>query len=193
MSEDSGSSWLYFDGANWISASPCTAPAYSNCSTATQINLGITTFPTSTDQIMFKAYLASDGSQLVILDNVKIGWGDTSGGTGFATFGTFTSSAFDTGASSSFNIIEWSDSIPACSPVCTIQTQLRTAPDAGGSPGAWTSWFGASGADTFFTDKIGTVMPTALNFNQWMQYRVELAGDGLDTPILNDITVNYTP
>jgi hypothetical protein len=71
--------------------------------------------------------------------------------------------------------------------------QLRTAPDAGGSPGAWSAWYGAAGAGTYFTNSSETLISSDLNFGQWLQYRVELAGDGVSTPTLSDITVNYTP
>ena len=71
--------------------------------------------------------------------------------------------------------------------------QIRTASDAGGSPGAWSSWSGAAGAGTYFTDPAGTIISADLNFDQWIQYRVELIGDGLDTPILAEVKINYTP
>jgi len=32
-----------------------------------------------------------------------------------------------------------------------------------------------------------------LNNNQWLQYRAEFIGDGADTPVLEDVTINYLP
>ncbi|MFA6410428.1 MAG: hypothetical protein WCW26_02515 [Candidatus Buchananbacteria bacterium] len=113
--------------------------------------------------------------------------------TGYAPFGFFLSSAFDTGSPSSFNILSWDQIIPACSPACEIKLQLRTAPDAGGFPGSWTDWFGQTGSGSYFTNPTGTLLPLNLNFNQWVQYRVELTGDGNNTPVLNQIKINYTP
>ncbi len=113
------------------------------------------------------------------------------GGGGFETAGSLQSSAFDMGNASPVQVIEWDETIPSCSPACTIQFQVRTAPDASGSPGTWTNWYGAGGDGTYFTAASGTRIPVDLNGNQWVQYRVELAGDGLDTPILEEVRVSY--
>jgi len=90
-------------------------------------------------------------------------------------------------------VIEWDETIPACTPACTVKFQVRTAPDAAGVPGIWTAWYGASGAGTYFTNATGTVISTDLNDNLWLQYRAELAGDAMDTPILSEVRLNYTP
>jgi hypothetical protein len=71
--------------------------------------------------------------------------------------------------------------------------QVRTAPDSAGSPGSWSAWYGSTGPSSYFTDNSAGLLPVALNFNQWVQYRVELAGDGNDTPIFEEVRINYTP
>lgn len=105
--------------------------------------------------------------------------------------GTLVSSAYDMGDASSLHAIEWTEQIPTCTPECAITFQIRTAPDSSGSPGTWTSWYGASGLGTYFTESTGSIIPSALNGNQWMQYQFELQGDGSNTPILEDVTIGY--
>lgn len=109
----------------------------------------------------------------------------------FVETGYLVSSAFDMGNNSSAQVVEWDETIPTCSPVCQIRSQIRTAPDTGGSPGDWTDWYGASGSGTYFTTAKGTSIPLDLSGKQWAQYRTELIGDGLNTPVLQEIRVNY--
>jgi len=188
LSDDDGSTWQYWNGSGWASAGA------ANYNTATAINTNIAEFSTSTGQILFKAFLESDGSQLVQLDHIIIGYGEQAGGGGgggFASSGFLISSAFDMGDSSPVQVVKWNQTVPACSPTCSIQLQVRSAPDSGGSPGTWTSWYGSGGAGTYFTVATGTIASTDLNDNQWVQYRAEFVGDGSDTPVLEDVTVNY--
>ncbi|NQV88132.1 MAG: prepilin-type N-terminal cleavage/methylation domain-containing protein [Parcubacteria group bacterium] len=343
LSDDSGSTWQYWDGSAWSAVSLAT-----DYNTATDINTNIGTFDVTAEKILFKAFLESDGSQQVQLDNINIGFSpassawtfntwnkgsgevtptgtrQTSGGnpTGYAdidipsnakndevggfwqqtievanngdtltceldwkvfdwvaadgvddsqlyvfldstsgdpsigteiwssgilsgtsgwtgvsfdcsaaastagtyyikiaqwldtanaqdtgpitigyddvginssasayqTSGSFVSSAFDMSDASPVQVIEWDETKPANT---DIQVQVRTAPDSGGSHGTWTDWFGISGASTFFSNHFGSLIPIDLNGNQWVQYRVDLSGDGSDTPILEEIRVNY--
>ncbi|MCK5591232.1 MAG: hypothetical protein KAI72_04680, partial [Candidatus Pacebacteria bacterium] len=66
LSDDGGVNWKYWDGANWVNA----GAADSN--TASIINTNIGTFPVTNEQIVFKAFLSSDGNQLVTLDNIEV-------------------------------------------------------------------------------------------------------------------------
>ena len=101
---------------------------------------------------------------------------------------TLTSSSFNMTDSSPVQIIEWDETEPSN---CDIELQLRTAPDSSGSPGTWTNWYGSSGSGSYFTNNAGTLISVDLNDNQWMQYRVELSTDGVDTPILKETRINY--
>ena len=188
LSSDGGINWQYWDGGAWATAGP------TNYNTATVVNSNISSFTTSTGSFLFKAFLESNGTQLVQLDNVRIGWGEAvGGGSGFATFGYFMSSAYNMSppaGGSPVQILNWSETNPGCSG-CDVKMQLRVAPDSGGTPGTWGSWYGASGVDTYYTDPMAILLPTALNWKQWVQYRAELSGDGVSTPILSDVTVNY--
>jgi len=66
LSSDNGTSWKYWNGA-W---SPATSSSTANI--ATDINTNIPTFTTSTNQILWRAFLSSNGSQQVILSSVTI-------------------------------------------------------------------------------------------------------------------------
>ncbi|MDA2936198.1 hypothetical protein MYX06_03195 [Patescibacteria group bacterium AH-259-L05] len=109
----------------------------------------------------------------------------------YAENGWLISSAFDMGNTSPVQVIAWDQIIPTCSPSCEVRFQLRTAPDASGSPGTWTSWYGATGAGSYFTNANGTIVSADINGNQWVQYRAELIGDGLNTAVLQEVRINY--
>ena len=121
------------------------------------------------------------GSQLntVAMSSSLLGWAGGNTGTIikftrsalYQTSGTLTSSAFNMSDASPVQVIEWDETLPSCSPACTIKFQVRTAPDASGTPGVWTSWYGATGAGTYFTNHYGTLISTDLNGNRWVQYR----------------------
>ncbi|KKQ40555.1 MAG: hypothetical protein US58_C0017G0001 [Candidatus Magasanikbacteria bacterium GW2011_GWA2_37_8] len=68
LTGDNGSTWKYWTGSTWDTAGA------TNYNIATDINTNISTFATSSNQIKFKAFLSSNGTQQVILDNVAIGY-----------------------------------------------------------------------------------------------------------------------
>lgn len=186
LSDDDGSTWKYWNGLSWVTA------GVADYNTASVVNTNISEFSTSTTGITFKAFLESDGAQLVQLNKVRIGWEEGSGSEGgYTMVGYIISSAFNMSDISPVQVIDWDQTIPSCSPICSITLQLRTAPDSGGSPGTWTSWYGVAGVGTYFTNNTGTLVPTVLNGNQWVQYRVDLAGDGSHTPVLDEVRVDY--
>jgi hypothetical protein len=120
-------------------------------------------------------------------DSSKITISGPSAG-GYESSGTYTSSWLDMTNNSPVQIISWSETVPGG---CDIRLQVQTAPDSGGSPGVPTGWYGASGAGTYFTDPLGTIIPAIINGNQWVQYKAELTGDGISTPILEEVVINY--
>lgn len=110
--------------------------------------------------------------------------------------GFFISSAFNTGTSSVFNVIEWDQISPACFPACEAKLQIQTAPDNAGSPGAWSStWCGPEGEDgdetDYFTYNKGELIHLDHNGKQWIRYKAILTGDGTDTPTLEEVRINY--
>lgn len=66
LSQDGGSIWLYWNGSKWSSAGS------NNYNTATEIDAQLAYFPTRSDQILFRAFLSSDGDNDVELDAVSI-------------------------------------------------------------------------------------------------------------------------
>ncbi len=183
LSDNDGSTWQYWNGVAWTTAGG------SNYNIATDINTNISTFPTSTGKLMVKAFLSSNGSQLVELDNVRVGWGEGSS-SGYASTAYFISSAYNMSNSSPVQILSWNEDVGGCA-TCDVKLQLRVAPDSGGSPGVWSGWYGVGGLGTYYADPAKTLLSTTLNWRQWVQYRAELIGDGVGTPIFRDMTVNY--
>src|SRR3989344_119517 len=191
LSDNNGSTWQYWNGSSW------TAAGLSQYNTASLVNTNIGAFTTSSGQISFRAFLASDGSQQVQLSNVKIGWGQDASEGGYETSALLTSSAFPMTAvateQASVAILEWDEVIPSCTPSCQLQLQVRTAPDASGSPGSWSDWYGNSGSGSYFTNPLGTVLSVDLNDARWAEYRALFTGDGNDTPVLTEVRLQYLP
>jgi hypothetical protein len=69
ISDDDGVSWQYWNGSAWTVASND-----ANSNSASVINTNIITFPTTAGKIKWKAFLVSNGSQLVVLDNIAVGY-----------------------------------------------------------------------------------------------------------------------
>lgn len=112
--------------------------------------------------------------------------------TAYVLSGTYESSQFNTGATKSFNVLEWNwaKSNASCSG-CTLSIEVSSAPDVGGSPGTWTLWQGPYSVSA--TGDARQLLPTVLNGNRWVRYRVTFNGDGTDSPILSEIKINYQP
>ncbi len=68
LSNDSGATWLYYYDSGWTTSDG----TYSQSNTAEEINDNISTFPTGDGNFLFKAFLHSDGFQLVQLDNIEV-------------------------------------------------------------------------------------------------------------------------
>ncbi len=114
----------------------------------------------------------------------------------FNTEGYLISSAYNTGSPSAFNVIEWDQVTPSCSPNCEVKLQIQTAPNNAGSPGAWSStWCGPDGEDgdetDYFTVSTGQLIHTDHNGDQWIRYKATLVGDSVDTPVLEKTLVYY--
>ena len=115
----------------------------------------------------------------------------------FNTSGYVISSAYDTGSASAFNVIEWNQVTPSCSPSCEVKLQVQTAPDNAGSPGVWsTTWSGPDGDEDgdetdFFTNNTGELIHTDHNGDQWIRYKATLVGDSVNTPTLEEVIIYY--
>jgi len=66
LSYDNGTNWYYWNGSNWVVAS------VNDYNIASVINANISLFPTTNDQILFRAILESNGASKSQLDEVRI-------------------------------------------------------------------------------------------------------------------------
>lgn len=105
---------------------------------------------------------------------------------GYASFGDFTSTPFDTQRDNTIhNYLAWTANLPANT---TLRLQLRTASLPGDLSTA--SWFGPDGTDATYFSQSGEVIPDTPD-TRWVQYKMYLTSDGTATPVLSDITVDY--
>jgi hypothetical protein len=102
---------------------------------------------------------------------------------GFATSGTLESSSFDAGASAAFNYLTFTITEPAST---NITFQIATNND-----NATWNYIGPDGtAGTSYT-AAGALRLNTLG--RYLRYRATLTGPGTSTPLLSDITINYSP
>jgi prepilin-type N-terminal cleavage/methylation domain-containing protein len=115
----------------------------------------------------------------------------------YSTSGILVSSAFNTGSSSVFVALDWMQIVPEDCNNCFIGVQIKTAPDAGGMPGEWSLyWSGPNGDEDgdeidYYASSTGQVINSSHNGDQWLQYRVILAGDSAHTPVLQKVRIYY--
>ena len=89
--------------------------------------------------------------------------------------------------------IRWQGSFPAGT---TVQFQLRTAPDSGGAPGAWSDWLGPASMDDYYTSPSGAdpIHPShgdGVN-DRWFQYRAKLRSSlTFNAPAVSTVTVYF--
>lgn len=105
--------------------------------------------------------------------------------------GTFESEIFDTGSTNTrYNFIEW-DHIEV--PGSSIKFQIRTAASAAGITSA--TWVGSDGTNASYYENSRTqIVEDPLSTGpEFFQYRAIISSDGLNTPILESVRVNYTP
>lgn len=110
--------------------------------------------------------------------------------TGTITTGTYISDTLDTGSSNTtYNFIEWDNqSVPGGS----IKFQIRTASTSEDLSSA--TWIGPNGTDSTYyeTSRTQIVLPNNNN-NQYFQYKLFMTSDGVSSPVINSIRINYTP
>ncbi len=179
---DTEGEWYYWNGTDWQSAGE------TDRNTITEINDHLSSFPVQNKKLKFRAYLVSDGTQEVILDNVTISY-VRPGGTAYYTSGTFESNAFDTTATSlMYNYLAWEVTLPAGS---TVTFQMRTADTESNLAGA--QWVGPDGTEASYYEAPGqaiTVDPSASG-QRWIQYKAYLSSNGVTTPRLEKVMIDY--
>ncbi|MFA5051935.1 MAG: prepilin-type N-terminal cleavage/methylation domain-containing protein [Patescibacteria group bacterium] len=181
LSDDNGSTWQYWSGSAWATAGA------GNYNTAADINAHFTAFPVTAQQLSFRAFLSSDGTQLVSLDNVRVTY-LVSGASGYFLAGDFISSAYNTGSHETVgNYLTWTAAVPAGT---KIFFQVRSAATQAALASA--AWVGPNGTPASYFDTAGQTLPD-FTYAQWWQYRAFFTSPGTDTPVLSDVTINYEP
>jgi type II secretory pathway pseudopilin PulG len=105
------------------------------------------------------------------------------GASGYATSGTLDSSSFDAGASAGYNYITFTITEPA-------STDVRFQLASNNDNATW-NYVGPDGTSGTFYSSAGTVRITTAG--RYLRYRATLTGPGTSTPVLSDITINYSP
>jgi len=182
LSNNNGTTWQWWNGSAWAAAG---ATQYNTAST---INSSITSFSTVNRQILFRAFLVSNGTAQVRLDTVRVEY-LSSIGSSYVTSGTFDSQALDTNSTATiFNYIAWNAVVPINT---TLDFQIRTADtQANLSSATWVGSDGTSG--TRFTTSPGLILiDPGSSGTQWIQWRAFFTGNGTATPRIDDVMVNY--
>lgn len=111
--------------------------------------------------------------------------------TGTVANGTYTSDILDTASIETiYNYIEWENYFV---PGSTIKFQLRTADSEANLDTA--TWAGPDGTNSTYyvnTRTTITLSPDSTG-TRYLQYKVFMESDGVSTPILDSVKINYTP
>ncbi len=127
LSYNEGTDWLYWNGSIWA-----TSTLSTHRNTATEVNANIDVFLSGPQKITFKAFLVGNGTQLVQLDNISIGYTTGASQSYSEPFTTSGSYAFD---SSKIEVTGGFGQLKATS---TTQTGYTTNPHFTTSSTGWT-------------------------------------------------------
>jgi Tfp pilus assembly protein PilV len=127
------------------------------------------------------------GPFVVGYDNVNVELGDGE----HPENADLTSSDFDTGAISKIQVFEWDETLPGAPYIAKFQIRTATT-QAGLSSAEWSGPEGKDGDTTdYFTTSTGSLIHIDHNDDRWMQYKAFLSGDGDETPIVEELKMNY--
>ena len=105
-------------------------------------------------------------------------------GSGSTFSGTFESGTFDAGTNVGFNYLTWNAQEP---PGTDIKFQIATNND-----GATWNFVGPDATSSTFFENPGAIPLTLVNA-RYIRYKVTLVGTATSTPILESVTINYSP
>ncbi len=108
-----------------------------------------------------------------------------------AISGNYSSIVFDTASSDTqYNFIEWDETE---APGGDVKIQLRTASSSAGIAGA--NWVGPDGtSETYYTDsRTEIALDPGRNGVRYLQFKAIIESDGVTSPLLSSIRINYTP
>lgn len=110
---------------------------------------------------------------------------------GTSDAGDYVSSAFDTGsADPRYNYLKWNSPEVAGT---TVKLQIRTADSEAGLANA--TWVGSDGTNSTYYENSGmqiVVSPSASG-TRYIQFRIQITSDGIHTPLIESVTINYNP
>lgn len=127
------------------------------------------------------AFIASahDTRELTIMQQSPA----VSGGGGFQASGSHDSSTFDAGASAAFNYMDFTITEPA-------STDVRIQFASNNDNATW-NYAGPDGTASTYYSADGAIRLGVTG--RYLRYRAFLTGPGTSTPVLSDITINYSP
>lgn len=179
LSDDDGATWQYHNGGNPTNWAVATQPTDYN--DALTIDQQISGFSITNNKIKVRAFLISNGSQLVQLDNIIIGYTGSSG----INMGNFTSETMDAGGNVGFNNIVWTESNTA-----NTTTEFQIAVNTDDS--TWNFVGPDNTASTYFTGGSG-ILPLEQVFGRYFRYKTFFESTNDDIPSVSDVTINYSP
>ena len=107
------------------------------------------------------------------------------------TTGSYVSSSFDTGsADTRYNFIEW-EAVEV--PGGSVKFQIKTASDEAGLESA--TFVGSDGTSGTYYENSRTsiVVAPGASGTRFMQFKVYIDSDGVHTPLIESVKINYTP
>ena len=141
----------------------------------------------SLQSIFFSNYMSSSDPELIFyVDQIEL----TGGVGGYFTEGTLLSSVLDTGKSSAFNRIGFNGQVSGNT---LIGFQIAVSDDPSG-PWVFYGPGGTSLNDDLYTDSAGEAIWLGENLGRYFRYKAYLKSlDGEETPVLYNVSVNYSP
>ncbi|MBU2591977.1 type II secretion system GspH family protein [Patescibacteria group bacterium] len=141
----------------------------------------------SLQSIFFSDYMNSSDPELIFyVDQIEL----TGGVGGYFTEGTLVSSVLDTGRNSAFNRIGFGGQIPGNT---LIGFQASVSDNLFG-PWVFYGPGGTSLNDDLYTDSAGQAIWLGENLGRYFRYKAYLKSfNGKETPVLHNVSVNYSP
>jgi len=105
-------------------------------------------------------------------------------GTGFVASGDFESSTIDAGKLVAFNNLSWTSDTPA-------NTDLKFQLAINSDNATW-NYFGPDGTNTSYFTTPGQIPLPEID-GRYIRFKASLGSDGSATPVLDDVSINYSP
>lgn len=137
--------------------------------------------------IFFSSHMsAGDPEKIIFIDGLEL----TGGIGGFFQTGTFVSSTFDASRNSAFNRISFNGEVPAD----TLIGFQTAATSSSNGPWIFTGPNNTSLDTDLYLNPIGESLYFQNNMGRYFKYKAFLkSSSGINTPIIYDVTINYSP